>query len=79
MTRKSILFGDLTVRPHHLWAAQWMLLTSGDFSVGKFNTMAVDWGAFGAMWGRPFAHVVVRPTRYTHEFMAVSGTSAYRR
>ncbi len=31
--------------------------------------MAVGWGGLGNMWGKPFAHVVVRPSRYTHEFM----------
>ena len=46
-----------------------MLLTAGDFSKGHFNTMTVAWGSFGTMWGKPFAQVVVRPTRYTYEFM----------
>jgi flavin reductase (DIM6/NTAB) family NADH-FMN oxidoreductase RutF len=69
MTRKPILPEELTVRTHQLWSEQWMLLTAGDFPSKKFNTMAVGWGALGTMWGKPFAHVVVRPTRYTHEFM----------
>jgi flavin reductase (DIM6/NTAB) family NADH-FMN oxidoreductase RutF len=46
-----------------------MLLTSGDFAAGHFNTMTVGWGSLGVMWRRPFAQVVVRPTRYTYEFM----------
>jgi len=46
-----------------------MLLTAGDFGAGKFNTMAVGWGSLGTMWGKPFAQVVVRPGRYTREFM----------
>jgi flavin reductase (DIM6/NTAB) family NADH-FMN oxidoreductase RutF len=57
------------VLPHHLWCKHWMLLTAGDFRAGKFNTMAVGWGSFGTMWNRPFAQAVVRPTRYTFEFM----------
>jgi flavin reductase (DIM6/NTAB) family NADH-FMN oxidoreductase RutF len=69
MKRSAIPFGDLQVRSHHLWAEQWMLLTSGDLAAGKFNTMAVGWGSLGTMWNRPFAQVVVRPTRYTYEFM----------
>ena len=69
MARKPIALNAVVARVHHLWAEQWMLLTSGDFAAGKFNTMAVGWGALGAMWGKPFAHVVVRPTRYTREFM----------
>ena len=69
MSRDPIPLEALTVRTHHLWAEQWMLLTCGDFAAGKFNTMAVGWGSLGTMWGKHFAHVVVRPTRYTHEFM----------
>jgi hypothetical protein len=55
----------LLIRPHHLWSAQWLLLTAGDFAAGAFNTMAVGWGSFGTMWGKPFAQVVVRPGRHT--------------
>ena len=69
MNRKPIDVGDLLVRSHHLWAAQWLLLTSGDFATAKFNAMAVGWGSLGTMWGKPFAQVVVRPGRYTRRFM----------
>lgn len=66
---KPIAFNDFVVRSHDLWARQWMLLTSGDFAEGRFNCMAVGWGSLGTMWGKPFAQVVVRPTRYTRQFM----------
>jgi len=46
-----------------------LLLASGDFSAGRYNAMTVGWGAFGVMWGKNYAQVVVRPTRYTYEFM----------
>jgi len=69
MKRSEIPIRDLKVKVHHLWAEQWLLLTAGDFCTHKFNTMTVGWGALGTMWGKPFAHVVVRPGRYTHEFM----------
>ncbi len=69
MTRKLIPVEEFVLRPHHILSTQWMLLTSGDFKKRHFNTMAVGWGAFGTMWSKPFVHVVVRPTRYTHEFM----------
>jgi flavin reductase (DIM6/NTAB) family NADH-FMN oxidoreductase RutF len=52
-----------------LWNAQGLLLTSGDYHSGDFNAMTVGWGSFGVMWGRPFVQVVVRPTRYTFQFM----------
>jgi flavin reductase (DIM6/NTAB) family NADH-FMN oxidoreductase RutF len=69
MTRKPIPFHDLQVNIHHLWDKQWLLLTSGDFAAGEFNTMTVAWGSLGIMWGKPFAQVVVRPIRYTYQFM----------
>lgn len=53
----------------NLWKNQWMLLTAGNYQNGKYNTMTVAWGALGIMWNKPFAMVVVRPSRYTFEFM----------
>ena len=69
MARQPIPFDDFRARVHHLWADQWLLLTSGDFAAGHFNAMTVAWGSLGVMWGKPFAQVVVRPVRYTYEFM----------
>jgi len=69
MPREQIPFDQLLVRSHHLWEQQWMLLTSGDLAEGRFNAMTVGWGSLGTMWGLPFAQVVVRPVRYTYEFM----------
>jgi len=66
---KKISPEDFQVKIHELWDSQWMLLTVGDFASGHFNTMTVAWGSFGVMWNKPFAMVVVRPTRYTFEFM----------
>jgi flavin reductase (DIM6/NTAB) family NADH-FMN oxidoreductase RutF len=69
MSREKIAIESLQVRSHNLWAGQWLLLSSGDFSAGRYNTMTVAWGSLGTMWGKPFAQVVVRPSRYTYEFM----------
>jgi flavin reductase (DIM6/NTAB) family NADH-FMN oxidoreductase RutF len=69
VTRKQIAFADLTLRSIHLWDRQWLLLTAGNFAQGRFNTMTVGWGSLGTMWGRPFAQVVVRPSRYTYQFI----------
>ena len=64
-----------TIRPENFvlnacaaWGEQWFVLTFGDVATGKFNAMTVAWGSFGTMWRKPFAQVVVRPTRYTYEF-----------
>jgi flavin reductase (DIM6/NTAB) family NADH-FMN oxidoreductase RutF len=52
-----------------LWSNKWLVLTSGDFEKKKFNAMIVGWGSLGVMWNKPYAQVVVRPTRYTYNFM----------
>ena len=57
------------LRINELWKNQWLLLTVGNFEEGDFNTMTVAWGSLGVMWNKPFAMVVVRPTRYTFGFM----------
>ncbi len=52
-----------------LWDKTWLLLTSGEFSTGEFNSMVVAWGGLGIIWNKPMAMVVVRPTRHTYKFI----------
>lgn len=54
---------------HDIWANRWMLLLCGDYTQMEYNTMTVAWGSLGTMWNKPFVQVVVRPSRYTYEFM----------
>jgi flavin reductase (DIM6/NTAB) family NADH-FMN oxidoreductase RutF len=69
MTLVDISLEKWSLKPYHLWEKQSLLLTSGDFAAGDYNCMTVGWGSFGVMWGRPFAQIVVRPVRYTYQFM----------
>jgi flavin reductase (DIM6/NTAB) family NADH-FMN oxidoreductase RutF len=69
MTRYPIPVDEFCVCPHHLWDKQSLILTAGDFAAGHYNAMTVGWGSFGTMWDRPIAMVVVRPQRYTYEFI----------
>ena len=69
MKLKPIQLDEFSPRVLDLWDNQWLLLTSGDYSKDEYNTMTVAWGSLGVMWNRPFAQVVVRPTRYTYNFM----------
>lgn len=69
MQVSKIDLNDFTPDIFNLWNNRWFLLTCGDYKKGDFNTMTVSWGSFGIMWNKPFAQVVVRPTRYTYEFM----------
>jgi flavin reductase (DIM6/NTAB) family NADH-FMN oxidoreductase RutF len=69
MTRKLINIEDFTFKPMANWNGQGMLLTSGDWASDLYNAMTVGWGSLGVMWGLPFVQVVVRPVRYTYQFM----------
>jgi len=70
MNLKKIKINDLLVNPTDIWLNRWFVLTAG--TEKQFNSMAVGWGSFGGMWGKPFAQIVVRPGRYTYEFLESS-------
>ncbi|MBN2781154.1 MAG: flavin reductase family protein [Candidatus Marinimicrobia bacterium] len=69
MQRSALKIHDLLLRPAHVWEDEWFLLTAGDLNAGSYNAMTVAWGSLGTMWTRPFAQVVVRPSRHTWNFM----------
>ncbi len=68
MVRERIPVEQFMLKPIQAWN-DWFLLAAGDFTAQRYNAMTVAWGSMGVMWGRPFVQVVVRPTRYTFEFM----------
>lgn len=47
---------------------KWMLITASKAD-GSVNTMTASWGGFGVMWNKEVAFVVIRPQRYTREFV----------
>lgn len=47
---------------------KWMLITAAKPD-GTVNTMTASWGGFGVMWNKEVAYVVIRPQRYTKEFV----------
>ncbi len=49
-----------------------MLLTAE--KDGKANTMTASWGGLGVMWGKNVSYTVIRPQRYTKEFIENSDT-----
>lgn len=49
----------------------WMLITA-EKPDGSINTMTASWGGFGIMWGKPVCVCVIRPQRYTAEFVESS-------
>lgn len=58
---------ELSVEAVGLWMNRWLLLTAG--TLDDCNMMTVAWGSIGCMWSRPFAQIVVRPQRFTREYL----------
>jgi flavin reductase (DIM6/NTAB) family NADH-FMN oxidoreductase RutF len=69
MANSTISIQDLRLKSFTIWEDQWFLLTCGDLEDQHFNSMTISWGSIGVMWNKPFVQVVVRPSRYTFEFM----------
>ena len=64
---KEITPSELKENPFDLIGRQWMLVTAG--TEEKSNTMTVSWGGLDVMWGKDVAYIVIRPQRYTKEFI----------
>ena len=45
----------------------WMLISAE--KDGNINTMTAAWGGFGVMWHENVVFVVIRPQRFTKEFV----------
>lgn len=58
--------------PFDMIGNQWMLITAQKPD-GSINTMTASWGGMGVMWGKNVVFVVIRPQRYTKEFIDTSG------
>ncbi len=71
MERIEIPFNELNLNPIKFWNDS-LLLTAGELRPGKFNSMTVAWGSLGVYWEEPMVQVVVRPSRYTYDFMEKS-------
>ena len=49
---------------------EWMLISAGDKK--GYNMMTASWGFVGEMWGNDSAIAMIRPQRYTMEFVEKS-------
>ena len=45
------------------------LLLAASKRSGQSNVMTIGWGMVGVIWGKPIFMVLVRPSRYTYEFI----------
>ncbi len=46
---------------------EWLLVSAGDKD--KYNTMTASWGSLGFFFNMNVATIVVRPERYTYQFL----------
>ena len=67
MSFKKIKPEELQKNPFQMIGKEWLLVTAE--KDGKANTMTASWGGVGVMWGRNVAFIVIRPQRYTKEFV----------
>ena len=58
---------ELQLNPFSLILNDWMLVTAGP--IDDYNTMTAGWGGLGGMWSKNAAMCVIRPVRYTYEFI----------
>ena len=63
---KEVNIKDCNFNPFEL-KTKWMLISAQ--KDGKTNTMTASWGGFGVMWNKEVVFVVIRPQRYTKEFV----------
>lgn len=64
---KAISAEQFLKNPFQTIGKDWMLITAGNEE--KVNTMTASWGGLGVMYGKNVAYVVIRPQRYTKEFV----------
>lgn len=64
---KEIKAEELQENPFEKIGKDWMLITAKNGE--SVNTMTASWGGLGVMWHKNVAFVVIRPQRYTKEFV----------
>ncbi len=64
---KTISIEELDKSVCKMIGKDWMMVTAQ--KDGKVNTMTASWGGLGVMWGKNAAFIVIRPQRYTKEFI----------
>ena len=64
---KKIKIEEFYYSAARLIGKDWLLVTGE--ADGKANAMTASWGGLGVMWGKNVAYIVLRPQRYTKEFI----------
>lgn len=71
MSFRSLEVKKLPAELYQAFATRDALLTAGDRD--HCNTMTIGWCQLGRVWGKQICTVLVRPERYTYQFMEESG------
>jgi len=72
MNLKKIKPEEISKTPFELIGKDWMLITAKKGE--QVNTMTASWGGLGVMWNKNVVYIVLRPQRYTKEFIDNSAT-----
>lgn len=64
---KEIKSDEFNESPFKIIGKDAMLITAE--KDGKVNTMTASWGGLGVLWNSDVAFIVIRPQRYTKEFV----------
>lgn len=64
---KEISAKDISGNLIEMISNEWMLITAGDSQ--DYNTMTASWGFAGEVWGKDSVMALIRPSRYTMEFV----------
>ena len=65
-------YTDYLKETYKMLARGGLLLAAAD-AQGKPNAMTIGWGTVGIIWGKPIFVVLVRPSRFTHALIEISG------
>lgn len=58
---------EIADNPFKLVGSDWMLITAGP--PDAYNTMTASWGGLGVIWNKNVCWCVIRPHRYTYQFV----------
>lgn len=67
MSFKEIAPEDFNESVFKVIGKDWLLVTGA--VDGRANAMTASWGGMGILWRKPVAFLVIRPQRYTKEFI----------
>lgn len=63
---------DFRISPFAMIGSEWMLIAAE--KEGRTNAMTASWGGLGVMWHKNVAFIVIRPHRFTKEFVDAADT-----